>query len=186
MKQARFVVLKLSLVMAVLCISPLYGTDARSEPININLIIDGSDSLASVKEDMTTWITSRLDNILVDGDRVTIWSAGPAARVIYSGSMNNQNDREAAKRSIRELSGSGQSSDFSGALSQAAAQQTSGFCYTLLICASPAMLSTILSGPQANLLRFSMIENFSGWRAIVVGLNLDTRVRNAASAFMGS
>lgn len=179
-------VLKFSLIMAVFCLSPLYGTDIRREPININIIIDGSSSITAVKNDITTWVLSRLDSVLTDGDRVTVWNAGQTARVVYSGRMDSQSDRDAVNASIRGFSVSGQTSDFSGALRQAADLQSSSFSYTLLICASPSALSDILSGPQANLLRFSRVEDFSGWRVIVVGLNLDTKVRRAAAAFMGS
>jgi hypothetical protein len=181
MKQTVF---KVALFLAVFCLSPLYGAD-RS-PINVNLIIDGSSSLTAVKAEVTAWVNGRLDQILADGDRVTVWSAGTAARVIHTGTINSQPDREAVRRSIRELSGTGTSADFAGALREASALQSTNFSYTLLISASPQALASVLSGPQSNQLRFSRIEEFAGWRAIVVGLNIDTRVRRAASAFMGS
>jgi len=184
MKQRQFRILLFTLVLAVFCLFPLYGTDRA--PINVNLIIDGSSSLSAVKAEITTWVSGRLDQILTDGDRVTVWSAGPAARVIYSGTVNNQADRDAVKRSISNLSGTGTNADFSGALREAANLQSSGYSYTLLISASPAALTSVISGPQANLLRFSRIEEFSEWRALVVGLNMDTRVRRAAAAFFGS
>jgi len=177
-------VLILTLAFLVIGFSPLFGSE-RS-PINVNLIIDGSSSLTAVKANVTTWVNERLDQIVANGDRVTIWSAGQSARVIYTGTINNQNDREAAKRSIRDLSGTGSSADFSGALREASGQQGGSFSYTLLISASPASLTSLINSPQANMIRFSRIEEFSGWRAFVVGLNIDTRVRRAAAAFIGS
>jgi len=165
----------------VIGLTPLFGAD-RS-PISINLIIDGSDSLTAVKTDVTSWISGRLDQLLADGDRVTIWSAGGQAKVIYSGTMAAPADREAAKKSIRDLTGAGATADFSGALGQAANIQSATFSYTLLVCASSAALSNLISGPQSSLMRFSRVEEFSGWKAIVVGLNLDERVRSAAAAF---
>jgi len=163
-------------------LSPLFGAD-RS-PINVNLIIDGSDSFTAVKANITAWISGRLDQLLADGDRVTIWSAGAQAKVIYSGTMAAPADREAVKKSIRDLSGAGAAADFSGALGQAANLQSGGtFSYTLLVCAAGTSLSNLVSGPQAGMMRFSRVEEFSGWKAIVVGLNLDARVRRAAAAF---
>ena len=171
--------------MLVFCgFASLYGADRP--PINVNLIIDGSASGAGVKEEIGAWVLNRLDQILVEGDRVTIWSAGAAARVVYTGTVNNDSDRENIRKSIRELSASSDSADFSGALREAAQRQGSGFSYTLLICASSASLSSLFSGPQANLLRFSRVEEFRQWRALVVGLNLETRVRQAAANFIGS
>jgi len=184
MKQTQIKVLILAMVLAIFCLFPLFGTDRA--PINVNLIVDGSSSLTAVKNDVMAWVNGRLDQILANGDRVTVWSAGTSARVIYSGTINSPADREAVKRSIRDLSGTGTAADFSGALREASAVQTTTFNYTLLISASPQALASVLSGPQANLMRFSRIENFPGWRAFVVGLNIDTRVRRAASAFMGS
>jgi hypothetical protein len=175
------------------CISPVYG-DAQRSPIDINLIIDGSLSSAHVKDEVTSWVCSRIDQIFADGDSVRIWSAGSASRVIYSGAINSSTDRENVKKSIRELSESGNISsdsvDFSNALKEAAArtsgQQNSGYSYTLLISASANAFASVLSGPQANLLRYSRVEEFPAWRAIVVGLNIDAKVRNAAAVFWGS
>ena len=172
----------LTAILAVFCLSPLFGTDRP--PINVNLIIDGSSSFTGVKGEIITWVNGRIDQLVVNGDRVTVWSAGTASRVVYSGTINGQADKDAVKTQIREISGSGETADFSGALREAAALPSAPFSYTLLINASPETLSSILSGPNASQLRFSRIEEFSGWRAFVVGLNIDNRVRRAASAFM--
>ena len=176
----------LVLALAVFfCLSPLFGERA---PINVNLIIDGSPSFLDVKEEVTSWVCERLDQILVNGDRVTVWNAGSSAKVIYQDTINGGAGMEAVKKSIRELSASASgTADFSGALRGAAAQQQiSSFSYTLLISASADALSSVLESPQANLLRFSRVEEFPAWRALVVGLNLDNRVRRAAAVFFGS
>ena len=176
----------LTLIMAAfICLSPLYGAEPQRTPINVNLIIDGSSSLTDVKDEVTSWVLGRLDTILADGDNVTVWSAGSQAGVIYTGRMNSASDRDALKNSIRQLSGSGEIADFSGALRDASARQSSNFSYTLLISASGASLSLVLTSPQANLLRYSRVEEFTTWRALTVGLNIDTRVRRAAAAFFG-
>ncbi|MDR2596329.1 MAG: hypothetical protein LBC76_03300 [Treponema sp.] len=173
------------------CVSHVYG-DSQRPPIDINLIIDGALSSANLKEEITTWICNRIDQILTDGDSVRIWNAGSPSKVIYSGTVNNSADRENIKKSIRELSGniSSNSVDFSYALKEAAdrasGQQNSSYSYTLLISASADALASVLSGPQANLLRYSRVEEFPAWRAIVIGLNIDAKVRNAAAAFWGS
>jgi hypothetical protein len=166
------------------CLLPLYGADRA--PIDVNLIIDGSTLNAGVKEEISAWVVNRLDQMLAVGDRVTIWNAGEAASVIYTGRIDSDSDREEIRRSVREFSAASDNADLSGALREAAGRQSSGFSYTLVVCSSPAALSSILSGPQANLLRFSKVEEFSGWRALVVGLNLEQRVRQAAASFFGS
>ena len=181
MKNIPFKVLIFASILTFFVFLPVFGAD-RS-PINVNLIIDGSASFANVKTDITTWVTGRLDQILADGDRVTIWSAGSEAKVIYSGTMSAAAEREAAKKSIRDLTGSGTQADFSGALRGAANLRSASYSYTLLICASSPALSNLLSGPQSSLMRFSRVEDFSGWKAIVVGLNIDDRVKRSVTAF---
>jgi hypothetical protein len=177
--------IKFLLVLIVFsCICPLYGQDTRS-PIDVNLIIDGSAAFTNSKEEITAWVLNRLDGLLAEGDRVTIWNAGQAAKVIYSGRIGGS-EMDAVRKSINEFSASGSSTDFSAALTEASARQSQGLCYTLLVSASPASLSPLLSGPQAKLLRFSRVEEFSGWRVLVVGLNLETKVRQAAANFYGS
>ena len=162
---------------------PLY---AQRSAIDVNLIIDGSASLTNVKNEIAAWVSGRLDQILADGDRVTVWSAGTAAKVIYSGKMSGSSDRDAVKKSFSDLTPAGRNADFSGALRDAASRQNAPYSYTLLISASPEALSSVLSGPQANLLRFSRVEEFSDWRALVVGLNIDSKVRAAAAAFFNN
>jgi hypothetical protein len=190
------------------CLFSLHGQNPQRSPIDVNLIIDSSQAFMDSREEITSWVCNRLDQILVDGDRLTIWNAGSAATVIYSGSVNSDTDRENAKRSIRDISAassgaasSGASSSggasgvassgasgvaLSNALREAAGRQGSSYNYTLLISTSPEALSSVLQGSQANLLRISRVEEFSNWRAFVVGLNLDTRVRRSAAAFFGS
>jgi hypothetical protein len=178
---------QLLLVLAVFCcFTPLYGADIQRSPIDVNLIIDGSASLAGVQGEITSWLFRHLDQVLADGDMVTVWNAAAGTRLVYSGKMNGGADIEALKKSISDLSPSGNTVEYSGALREASNRQSSNISYTLLICASPAALTATLNGAQANLLRFSRVEEFSGWRSMVVGLNLDAKVRRAAAAFLGS
>ncbi|MCL2175360.1 MAG: hypothetical protein FWB73_04865 [Treponema sp.] len=180
MKKTRLSVFAAAAFLMVYSLSPLFGADRA--PINVNLIIDCSASFTAAKAEITTWINGRLDMILKDGDKVIVWSAGASSRIIYTGTINGQSDRDAAKKSVSDLTGAGTSADLSGAL-RAAANAQSDFSYTLLISASPTALSSLLSGPQSSLMRFSRVEEFSGWRAIVVGLNMDEKIKRAAAAF---
>ncbi|MDR2941561.1 MAG: hypothetical protein LBV17_03115 [Treponema sp.] len=177
---------QLLLVLAGFCCLPQVYADTLRPSIDINLIIDGSSGLAGVKEEVSSWVLKRLDQLIIDGDRVTVWSSGTPAKIVYTGKINGNTDRDAVKKSIQDISGSGTIADFSGALKDAASRPSSGLCYTLLISASPSALSSLLSGPQAGLMRYSRVEEFSGWRAIVVGLNLDAKVKRAAANFFGS
>jgi hypothetical protein len=166
----------------------LLGAQTRGAPIDVNLIIDSSESLSAVKEEVTAWLSRNfVDQVLAEGDNITVWSVGSAAKIIFSGKINENSDREDLKKNIREIAASGKTADFTGALQEAALRrQSSPFSYTLLISVSTAALEPVLSGRQASLMRFSRVEEFSGWRALVVGLNLEEKVGKAAAAFLGS
>jgi len=70
---------------------PLFGqeapsdTDQRNTPITVNLIIDGSQALSGAANVLGTHISNNLvDRVLQTGDRLTIWSAGQSAKILYS------------------------------------------------------------------------------------------------------
>jgi len=178
--------LRLPLVLVFFCLSAITAYAQRS-PIDVNLIVDGSAAYTGVKDEVSSWVSvSLVDQVLVLGDRVTVWNAGSAAKVIYSGIINGEGDKEAIKKAVRELAASGSRADFSGALKEASGKQGGSFTYTVLISASSDALSTLVSGPQSGYLRYSRVQEFSGWRALVLGLNLDAKVRRASTAFFGS
>jgi len=187
MKTTSLVIILFGLVLAVFPgLAPVYGQNTRSAPIDVNLIIDSSEAFSDVAGEVSGWVSQRLvDQIMVTGDRITVWSAGEAAKIIYSESIKNDTDKENVKRALRGLSLSGAGADFSGALKDAASRTpSSGIVYTLLISSSAAALTPTLLGPQANLMRVSRVEEFHGWLALVIGLNLDSKIKQAAAAFM--
>jgi hypothetical protein len=138
-----------------------------------------------VKEEVISWINCNLiDLTLAEGDNITVWSAGSSAKIIFSGTVGGNSTKEDLKKSIREIATSGETADFTGALMEAALKRHgSPFSFTLLISASP---DAVFPSGQAGLMRFSRVEEFPGWRALVVGLNLEEKVESAAAAFLGS
>jgi hypothetical protein len=166
-------------------LSPLYGADNRGSHIEINLIIDGSAALAKARDDITEWISgSLIDRCLQAGDRITIWNAGAKAAIVYSDTLKDEGGKETIKKALAGITPGGDIPDFAGALQAAVAQSAAqNITFTLLVSASPAALSPVLRGPSAQLMRFSRIEEFRGWRAVVIALNIDSRVRQAAAAY---
>jgi hypothetical protein len=164
--------------------SPAWA-ETREASINVNLIIDGSRDFSEVSGEASLWISQNLVDILQAGDKITIWSAGARAVAVYSAKLNSEADRDAVKNALKTLTFTGDRPDFAGALREAASiTGTTGINYTLLVSGSYAALSPTLLGPQSGLMRFSRVEEFRGWRALVIGLNLDSRVRQAAASFM--
>jgi hypothetical protein len=164
--------------------SPLSADETRSVNIEVNLIIDGSAALATVLDEVTLWVSGNLvDRRLQEGDRIHIWNAGETAEIVYSGTLKSDAEKEQVRQTLRSLPAKGGTADFTGALREAAARSSGRMSYTLLVSASPAALSPALTGPESGLMRFSRIEEFPGWRLIIVALNIDSRVRQAAAAY---
>jgi hypothetical protein len=173
-------------LLLFLTLCGLYSFLHGREPIEVNLIIDCSEALAPVKGEITTWLNQTvIDQMLLLGDKLIVWNAGSVSKMIFSDTLKNEADRENLKNLIRELQISGSAADLSGALKEAAGNKPSGLSYTLLVSTAQG-LTGVLSGPQAHLLRYSRITEFSKWRVVVVGLDLNTKVKNAARAYFGN
>jgi hypothetical protein len=175
------------LFLAVLCLSPgLYAQDTRTASVDVNLIMDGSAALKNAGNEAVAWVSDYLiDKILRDGDRITIWNAAGKARVVHSDTLSGTEGKENIRKILRSLAFEGNSADFSGALKDAASRTNSGsaMTYTILISGSSSSLSPLLLGPDSNLLRYSRVEEFSGWRALVIALNINSQVQRAAAAY---
>ena len=172
----------IAILIAVACgaFFPLFGSDQRNTPITVNLIVDGSQALSGVINDVSSTITKNLvDGILQTGDRLTIWSAGKAAQILYSETLQTSNDIENIKKTLKNLPAQGDVADFSAALRDVAARKSGqNIYYTMLVSASPA-----LPGTNPQLLRFSRVEEHAGWRLLVIAPDINERVRQAAVAF---
>jgi hypothetical protein len=175
------------LILAALWIaSPLYGADSRSTPIEVNLIIDGSGAMGGALSEAAGWISGNLvDRLLQEGDRISIWNAGGSARIVYSDTLKGADWKETLKNTLKSLKPEGNTADFAGALREAASRTSDrGISYTLLVSGSSAALSPTLLGSGANLVKFSRVEEFRSWRLLVIGLNIDSKVRQAAAAYL--
>jgi hypothetical protein len=161
--------------------------DRRSLPVSLYLIVDGSGGLKTGREGAITWLSDYIvDRVLQDGDTVTLWAAGETAELLFSESLNGAAQKEAVKELLRSLPAGGGSADYAGALREAAARETRrsglGIPYTLLVT---GVGGGFLGGKAAtDLLRYSRIQEFSGWRVQVVGLGLAPQVQRAVSGYM--
>ena len=172
---------------------PLFGAetpsalDQRNTPITVNLIVDGSQELADVLNDVSSRISASLvDGILQNGDTLTIWSAGKTAQSLYSETLKTEADKENIKKILKNLPAQGDSADFSGALQEAAAQSGRNMRLTMLVNVSHGTLSPTLSGSSAQLIRFSRVEEYNGWRMLIIAPDINDAVRRAAAAFFAN
>ena len=171
----------------------LYAEDQRTIPLDVYLVIDCSSSLEPSKPDTIAWINDQvIDRILMDGDKITIWSAGAEAQVTHSAVISGTAGKEEIRNKLNELNTGGRTADFSGALRdvQSRISQTSGdpgrLPYTILITASARGLEPALTGGSQGLFRWFRSERYEGWQVLIVGLDIGRKVQQAASAYMNS
>ncbi|MDR2552980.1 MAG: hypothetical protein LBD31_07445 [Treponema sp.] len=171
---------KLFLIL-FLALPLLVWGETRGVPVDMYIIVDGSSAMERGRNEALTWICGKIDG-LQDGDRIWIWRAGTKAELIYSGTSGT--DKEDIKRLVRSIKFEGDAADYRSALRDALGL-TGGnkgrLAYTLLISGAGAKNSR---GEPAELLRYSRVENFSGWRALTIGLDLGPKVRQALSYYL--
>jgi hypothetical protein len=165
------------------------AADSRVIPIDVNIIMDGSAAMQAADDEAVNWVCSYvIDSLLQEGDTLRLWFAGETARTLFSGPVKDAAVKDEVQKLLRSSVPGSNTADFTTALQEAALKDASrsgsSMTYTLLITASSAGLSPTLLGAGANYMRYSRVMEFSGWRALVIALNVDSRVQNAAKAYM--
>lgn len=165
--------------------------DKRVLPLDVYLIIDGSESLKNTKSDVAAWINEQVvDRILAEGDKIAIWSAGEKAAIVYSGTISGAAEKNGIKDNLKALDSTGKKADFSGAMSDVSAkvsQTPQGrLSYTMLITASAGGLEPALSGNSQGLFRWFRSERYGGWQVLVAGPDIGRKVQQSAAAYINS
>ncbi|MDR2631421.1 MAG: hypothetical protein LBC60_10900 [Spirochaetaceae bacterium] len=162
--------------------------DRRTTPITMYLIVDGSESIKKGKNSAIDWLNEYIvDKILQEGDNLTIWIAAEKAEVIFSESLKETAQKETVKELLRRsVMAEGPSADYAAALRAALAREKSqsgqGISYTLLVTGTAG--GSFRGNALGDILRYAKVQEFSGWRVQVVGLDLGSRVQKAVSDYM--
>jgi hypothetical protein len=165
----------------------LAAEDRRSFPLTVYLIFDGSGSIKNGKDAAISWISGYIiDEILQDGDNLTILVAGTRPEAIFSESLQGTAQKETVRELLRSVRTEGSFADYAGALREAAAREDrragDGVSYTLLVTGAAG--DSFRHNTLGEFLRYSRVQDFSGWRVQVVGLGLGSRIRKAVSGYM--
>jgi len=169
----------------------LKADDRRTIPLDLYLIIDCSESINGVKNDALSWLSSKVvDRLLIEGDKVTIWSAGDSAQIIYNGEISASGGKREITDLLQNLVTDGKTADFPGALRDLAPRvsQTSQnrLAYTVIVTSSAGSLESTLTGSSQAMLRWSRAEKYSGWQVFVAAPDITPKVRQAALNYMSS
>jgi len=184
----RFIII---LIILVGFSSLLKADDKRVIPLDLYLVIDSSESINSVKTEALDWVYSKIvDRLLVEGDKVTIWSAGDRAQIIYNGEISASGGKPEIRDLLQNLVTNGKKADFSGAFADLAPRvsQTSPnrLSYTVLVTSSAGVLESALTGSSQALLRWSRSEKYSGWQVLVAAPDIAPKVKQAALNYMSA
>ncbi|GHU80769.1 hypothetical protein FACS189468_1460 [Spirochaetia bacterium] len=177
--------------LATLPVPGLGAEETRQNTIDVYIIVDGSLGMEKAQGEALTWLCDTIiDGILKEGDRLTIWTAADKAELLYAETITGEG-KQNAKALLRSLTFQGNTTDYTGALraalARAEARTEKRVLYTLLIGGTASVSSSAREAAEASgLLRYSRVENFSGWRVMTVGLGIGNRVRQSAAAFMNS
>jgi hypothetical protein len=179
------------LIILVGFISVINAEDRRVIPLDLYLVIDCSESINNVKNDTFTWVYANVvDRLLVEGDKVTIWSAGDKAQIIYNGEITASGGKSEIRDLLQNLVANGKTADFSGALRdlepRVSGTDQSRLPYTMLVASSAEKLESALTGSSQALLRWSRSEKYSGWQILVAEPNIAPKVKQAAASYMSS
>lgn len=182
--------ISLILIILVSFSSVLGAEDRRTIPLDMYLIIDGSESFQSVKNDAVVWLSGQVvDRILMEGDKVTIWTAGEKAEIIYSGEITSGGDEIGQiKDLLLAVDTGGKDADFSGALIELQPKflQTpeNRLPYSMLVTSSAGGLGGTLSGSSQGILRWSRSKKYERWQVLTFAPGLGRMVNQAATAYM--
>ncbi|GHV66128.1 hypothetical protein AGMMS49928_00050 [Spirochaetia bacterium] len=178
------------LALGLFFLSSLVGAeDKRQESIDMFVVIDGSAALKNARQAVLAWFQEQiLNGILLDGDRLSVWIAGEKAELIFSETLSGPESRNNLQEKLNSAPSEAKNADFAGALREISARKGSSKgvlpINTLLITSATGGVYTSLGESIGRILRYSRVEDFSGWRAIRILTNIGPQVEDAAGAYL--
>ena len=166
----------------------LNAEDRRIIPMDLYLIIDGSQAFEGSKAGAVAWINERVvDRLLMEGDRVSVWTAGERAELVFSGEISASGEKDDLKNQLAALTATASSADFYGALRNVHSGISGDrLSYTLLVTASAGGLERAIAGDTQGLFRWFRSERYEQWQVLAVAPDIGGKVSQAALAYMNS
>ncbi len=169
-----------------------FGEDFRKGPIDLYLLIDTSASISAHYGEALSWVRRTvLDEILQKDDTVTIISAGSLVQLVTENRISGPESTTDLAKTLQSISIQGNFADLAGAIREAkkrdaakAKQQTMAIA---LIITGTDSTGNSVNLPKTKeleaLLKYSKVEDFPGWKVIIIGLNLEAKIQTAAKEY---
>lgn len=182
----------LFLLLIILGNAPnLYSADTRNKPIDIFILVDKSAAMADAIADAREWICATVvDGMAIPGDRVHLWTFSDSTERLYQGTVVTEEFRETLKKTLRSVAGDAKAPDIAAALSAFLAEASSRadrstIAYVLVAGSmTDRSLKALGDGKTEELLRFSRVEARPGWKAVVVGIHMEDKVRELTKRYL--
>lgn len=181
------------LFFVILCTgNAAFSEDFRKGSIDLYLLIDTSTSISAHYGDALSWVRRTvLEEILQKDDTVTIISAGSSVQLLTEYRFSGPDSAADLAKTLQSISIQGDFADLAGAIREAkrrdtakAKQQT--MAIALMITGTDSTgtgLNLLKTKDLEVLLKYSKVEDFPGWKVIVIGLNLESKIQTAAKEY---
>jgi hypothetical protein len=168
-----------------------YAEDVRSGPINLYLIIDTSSSLSSHYAEALSWIRSTVfESILQKDDMITIISAGSTTQILSDITFTGPESSQGLEKSLQSIRLQDTFANLAGAIREAKQRDLTkshinSLGVALLITGTDSKTAVYEKNNKEleDLLRYSKVEDFPGWKLVVVGLNLEGKIKAATAEY---
>jgi hypothetical protein len=186
-KLSFLVILLLWALPLVLC----FGQDERSKPVEVYLLFDNSASMQGSEQEAGAWISGHLaDNILQVNDSLTIWSFADAPVEEFSGIITGEETMDEIKNILSSIAVNSSSGAYETAFEELQRKAVShaqyAHAYIILVAGISEQNSSLFSTEAADVLKYSLSKDFSGWKVMIVSFGIEQKVKAAAAAYMSS
>ena len=169
----------------------LSAEDRRTVPLDLYLIIDDSEAFLTVKDNAIAWVNEQvLDRLLMEGDSVTVWTAGDSAQILYSGEISSLDVKKDIQDKLKAIGTAGKTANFASALRELepvlSKTPQNRMPYSVLVTASAVGLRTAFTGNSQSLLKWFRTEKYERWQALIIAPDIGPRVSQTASTYMNS
>lgn len=170
----------------------IYAEDGRNGPVDLYLLIDTSFSLSNHYSEVVSWIRSTIfEELLQQGDSITIVAAGESVQVLSEISITGQESFQELEKLLQSIRLQDTYVNWAGAIREIKRRDSMKFNQQSLGVAL-MITGTDSRGPVSNgektgnwegLLKYSKVEDFPGWKVLVIGLNVDGKIKVAAAEY---